>query len=90
MLMAPVQEEGRVRHRKAFQRYEVPQEDGKEMPKVHFTDGFSDICDAIVDADGGGSKTNKQIGARNLALLNSHWSFLTKRNILTEGLQRLP
>ncbi|KAL5358852.1 hypothetical protein BJX96DRAFT_183382 [Aspergillus floccosus] len=91
LMMEPVLGQDRVYFNKAFSHYEIlPDEHGYERVKVNFTDGTSDVADLLIGADGSGSKINKQIGARNIVDINTHWTFLAKGNLPIDRIKRLP
>ncbi|KAF2632169.1 hypothetical protein BU25DRAFT_454532 [Macroventuria anomochaeta] len=91
LLMEPVKKAGRIKYEKAFERYSVIQDDhSHEKVRVHFKDGTSDVCDILIGADGRGSKTNAQLGARNLVTMNTHFSFVSKGNLQPDRLKQLP
>ncbi|KAL2275011.1 hypothetical protein FJTKL_02557 [Diaporthe vaccinii] len=91
LLLAPVQQANYVKFEKAFSRFEIiRQDDGLERVKVHFSDGSSDLCDVLVGADGSGSKINKQVGARNIVDIDSHWCFVQKGSLPPNRVKILP
>lgn len=89
-LLAPIKEKGRINYQKAFKRYDILEEGGRERLKVTFADGSSDTCDILVGADGSGSRVNTQVGANNLVSLNSHIAFVSKGDLPRHRLQQLP
>ncbi|KAK2023342.1 FAD/NAD(P)-binding domain-containing protein [Colletotrichum zoysiae] len=91
LLLGPVEEAGRVRFGAAFSRYEIVlQADGRERVSVHFADGSTDTCDVLVAADGSGSKINRQVGARNIVDIDSHWGFVRKGSLPPDRVSMLP
>ncbi|KAK2044528.1 FAD/NAD(P)-binding domain-containing protein, partial [Colletotrichum somersetense] len=91
LLLDPVEEAGRVRFGAAFSRYEIVlQADGRERVNVHFADGSTDTCDVLVAADGSGSKINRQVGARNIVDIDSHWGFVQKGSLPPDRVSMLP
>ncbi|KAF2851803.1 FAD/NAD(P)-binding domain-containing protein [Plenodomus tracheiphilus IPT5] len=90
MLTEPIKKSGRIEYEKAFQRYEIIQDSGRETVKVHFADGSSDSCDILVAADGSGSRINKQVGANNIVSLDSHIAFVAKGDLPLERLDHIP
>ncbi|KAK2060350.1 FAD/NAD(P)-binding domain-containing protein [Colletotrichum caudatum] len=91
LLLDPVEEAGRVRFGTAFSRYEIVRRaDGRERVNVHFADGSTDTCDVLVAADGSGSKINRQVGARNIVDIDSHWGFVQKGSLPPDRVSMLP
>ncbi|KAF3389877.1 hypothetical protein DPV78_011630 [Talaromyces pinophilus] len=89
--MGPILAQDRMHFNKAFSHYEIISDDnGNKKVKVNFTDGTSEVGDLLVGADGSGSKINKQIGARNIIDIETHWSFLAKGNLPIDRIKTLP
>lgn len=59
ILLEPIKKSKRIQYGKSFSRYEIlTQKDGRERVKVCFLDGFHDVCDVLVGADGASSKAS--------------------------------
>ncbi|PLB53993.1 FAD/NAD(P)-binding domain-containing protein [Aspergillus steynii IBT 23096] len=90
MLLDTVAQAGNVRYGKSFSSFEIVRGAGSEKVNISFADGGTDECDVLIAADGSSSRVNRATGLRNLVELDSHWAFVFKGKIPSDGLHQLP